>query len=224
MWTAPPASPYPPGPPRAGKGIPWIPIAAATAVVVLVLGALGIWMLVKPDDSASTGMAPTSETTETEPTETTRRTPRTTTPREDPESFDSKLMAVLPRGYDDGVCQPAAAPATGALATVDCGPASPTGGPISARYSLFADQETLDRHFDESVAQNSEVLQCPGSGVDSPTTWHYTQTPDKVEGRIACGTYNDNADVVWTKNADLLLADAQSDTLETLHNWWLKFG
>jgi serine/threonine kinase PknH len=224
MWTAPPASPYPPGPPRAGKGIPWIPIAAATAVVVLVLGALGIWMLVKPDDSASTGMAPTSETTETEPTETTRRTPRTTTPREDPESFDSKLMAVLPRGYDDGVCQPAAAPATGALATVDCGPASPTGGPISARYSLFADQETLDRHFDESVAQNSEVLQCPGSGVDSPTTWHYTQTPDKVEGRIACGTYNDNADVVWTKNADLLLADAQSDNLETLHNWWLKFG
>jgi serine/threonine protein kinase len=212
--------PYPPGPPPAGKGVPWIPIAAAAAVVVLVLGALGIWLLVKPDDSSSTGM-PTTTATETE---TTRRTPRTTTPREDPESFDSKLMAVLPRGYNDGVCHVAAAPATGALATVDCGPASPTGGPISARYSLFADQATLDRHFDESVAQNSEVLQCPGSGVDSPTTWHYTQTPDKVEGRIACGTYNDNADVVWTKNADLLLADAQSDNLEALHNWWLKFG
>ena len=223
MWTAPPASPYPPGQPPAGKAIPWIPIAAAAAVVVLVLGALGIWLLVKPDDSSSTGMAPTSETTETAPTETTRRTPRTT-PREDPDSFASKLLAVLPRGYDDGVCQAAPQPATGALATVDCGPASPTGGPISARYSLFADQETLDRHFDESVAQNSEVLQCPGSGVDSPTTWHYTQTPDKVEGRIACGTYNDNADVVWTKNADLLLADAQSDNLEALHNWWLKFG
>jgi serine/threonine kinase PknH len=131
---------------------------------------------------------------------------------------------MLPRGYDEGVCQPVHPPATGALATVDCGPASPTGGPKSARYSLFADQQTLDRHFDESVAQNSELLQCPGSGVDSPTTWHYTDTPDKVEGRIACGTYNDNADVVWTKNADLLLADAQSSNIEDLHNWWLKFG
>jgi serine/threonine protein kinase len=226
MWTTPPPAPPRPGPqpPRAGKGVPWIPIVAAAAVFVLVLGALGIWWLVAPDDSSSSGMPTTTTTTETEPAETTRRTPRTTTPTENPETFDSKLLAMLPRGYDDDVCRPAHPPATGALATVDCGAASPTGGPANARYSLFADQKTLDTHFDESIAQNSELLQCPGSGVDSPTTWHYTETPDKVEGRIACGTYNNNADVVWTKNADLLLADAQGANLEDLHNWWLKFG
>jgi serine/threonine protein kinase len=227
-WTtAPPPPPRSgPQPKRTGRGVPWVPIVAAGALFVLVLGALGIWWLVRPDDSSSSGMA-TTTTTETEPTETTettRRTPRTTTPTQDPESFDAKLLAMLPRGYDDDACQAVHPPATGALATVDCGAASPIGGPASARYSLFADQLTLDTHFDESIAQDSELLPCPGSGADSPTTWHYTATPDKVEGRIACGTYNNNADVVWTKNADLLLADAQGTNLEDLHNWWLKFG
>jgi serine/threonine kinase PknH len=112
----------------------------------------------------------------------------------------------------------------GALATIDCGAASPTGGPTSARYSLFADQATLEQAFDETSALITVFLQCPGSGTDSPTTWHYTETPDKVEGRIACGTYNDMPDVVYTKNADLLLGDALGQNLEDLHNWWLKFG
>jgi serine/threonine kinase PknH len=230
MWTTPPPPPPAPHqtgprPKRAGKGVPWVPIVAAGALFVLVLGALGIWWLVgdsSSDTSATTTSATETETTET--TETTRRTTRTTTPPPDPESFDAKLLAMLPRGYDDDACQALHPPATSALATVDCGAASPIGGPASARYSLFADQPTLDRHFDESIAQNSELLPCPGSGADSPTTWHYTATPDKVEGRIACGTYNNNADVVWTKNADLLLADAQGTKLEDLHNWWLKFG
>ena len=64
----------------------------------------------------------------------------------------------------------------------------------------------------------------PGSGIDSPTTWHYTDTPANVEGRIACGTYNNGADLVWSKNADLLLADAQGPNMDDLHKWWLKCG
>ena len=83
------------------------------------------------------------------------------------------------------------------------------GGPANARYSLFADQATLDSHFDGAIKENSELFQCPGSGIDSPTTWHYTETPENVEGRIACGTYNNGPDLVWSKNSDLLLADAQ---------------
>ena len=224
MWTAPPASPRPPGPPPKAKGIPWMPIAAAVAVFVLVLGALGIWFLVKPDDSSSTATPTSTTATETEPTETPRRTPRTTAPSVDPESFDGKLLALLPRGYDAGVCQPAHPPVPGALATVDCGQAGPTGGPMSARYSLFADQALLDTGFDQTIAPYSPLLQCPESGVDSPTTWHYTDTPDNVEGRIACGTYQDKPGVTWTKNADLVLGDALGQNLEDLHNWWLKFG
>ena len=174
-------------------------------------------------DTAETST--TAETSERAPR--TTRTTRTTRPpvtAENPDSFDSKLIAVLPRGYDDGVCQPVHPPATGALATVDCGAASPQGGPPNARYSLFADQVALDKAFDESVAANSELVQCPDSGVDSPTTWHFTETPDKVEGRIACGVFNGNQDVAWTVNADMLIGDAQGPNLVDLHNWWLKFA
>jgi serine/threonine-protein kinase len=218
MWTA---APPPPGPPRSGNKVPWIPIAAAAGVLVVVLGALGVWFLVKPGETSSSGPTATTSSETTEPTETTRRTPRTTTTNE--QSFDSKLMALVPRGYDDGVCEAVHPPANGALATVDCGQSSVEGGPASARYSLFADQQTLDTHFDGAVKENSELFQCPGSGIDSPTTWHYTETPAEVEGRIACGTYDTHPDLVWSKNSDLMLADAQSVNIDDLHNWWLKF-
>jgi serine/threonine-protein kinase len=217
MWTA---APPPPGPPRRANKVGWMPIAAAAGVFVLVLGALGIWWLVKPGDSSSSGPTTTSETPQ--PTETTTRPPRTTTTHG--QSFDSKLLALLPTGYDNNVCQQVRPPATGALATVDCGQTSTPGGPANARYSLFADQPTLDSHFDGAIKQNSELFQCPGSGIDSPTTWHYTDTPANVEGRIACGTYNNGPDLVWSKNSDLLLADAQGLNMDDLHKWWLKYG
>jgi serine/threonine-protein kinase len=217
MWTAAPA----PGP-RTGSKVPWLPIAAAVGVFVLVVGGLGIWLLVKPDESTSSQGASSSTSETTEPTETTRRSPRTTTPT-NAQSFDSRLMAVLPHGYDDGVCQAVHPPATDALATVDCGQSAIHGGPANARYSLFADQQTLDAHFDGAIKENSELTQCPGSGIDSPTTWHYTESPANVEGRIACGTYNNSPDLVWSKNSDLLLADAQGPNMDDLHNWWLKF-
>jgi serine/threonine kinase PknH len=219
--TTPP--PLPPGPPRPGNKVPWILIAAAGGILVVVFGALGIWWLVKSGDSPSASTATSLETTEA-PDTTTRRAPRTTTADGNPQSFDSRLMAVLPRGYEDGVCEAAHPPATGALATVDCGQSSIAGGPAKARYSLFADQQTLDAHFDGAVKENSELFQCPGSGVDSPTTWHYTETPAEVEGRIACGTYNNGPDLVWSKNSDLMLADAQGPNMDDLHNWWLKFS
>ena len=53
MWTA--GHRRHQGPRAPGSKVPWIPIAAAAGVFVLVLGALGIWWLVKPDDSSSSG-------------------------------------------------------------------------------------------------------------------------------------------------------------------------
>src|SRR4051812_27480683 len=93
----------------------------------------------------------------TEAPETTTRGPRTTATNE--QSFDSKLMALLPAGYDNDTCQAVHPPATGALATVDCGQASTPSGPANARYSLFADQQTLDAHFDSATKENSELYQ-----------------------------------------------------------------
>ncbi len=213
-------NPPPPGGPTK-KSTAWIPLAAAAAVFALVLGALGVWLVLKKDESTSSVAATTSTTRET----TTRsRPPRTTTPPPNPDSFDSKLFAVLPASYDDGACQAAHPPATGALATVDCTETNVPTGPKVARYSLFADQATLDEHFKEAIAQNSELVKCPGSDLDSPTAWFYNANPDDLAGQVACGVYEGNQDVTWTKDADLLLADAQGPNLEELHNWWNDFG
>jgi serine/threonine-protein kinase len=223
MWSTSPPPPGQPQPPTGGSKIPWIPIAAAAAVFVLILGGLGIWLIAKPDDSSTSTASDSSETTTTETSGRTR-TSRTPTPTQNPDSFEAKLLSILPRGYDDGVCTAASPPATGALATVDCGKASPEGGPENARYSLFADQAALDRAFDDSVAANSELFPCPDANADSPTTWHFTETPDKVEGRIACGVFNGNQDVTWTFNTNLLIGDAQGPDIGGLHSWWLKFA
>lgn len=224
----PPSGPPPSGPQKGGAKTPLVLILSAAAVFAVVLGALGIWWLVKPDDSSSTPVAgPTSTSspqTTTRSREPTRRTRTTTAPPPPTANYDDQLMALLSGGHDSSNCQPISPPAGAALATVDCGPATTPGGPESTRYSLFGDQAALDAAFDGAVEVNSELLQCPGSGIDSPTTWHYNDTPDEVAGQIACGTYNDNPDVVWTNNAGMLLADAQGPDFEALHNWWLQYG
>ncbi|MDX1887378.1 serine/threonine-protein kinase [Mycolicibacterium sp. 120270] len=213
-------------PPPAGpkhKSTTWIPVAAAAAVFVVVLGAFGVWWVLKKDDSSNRSVAATTSTTGE--TTTRSRPPRTTaTPPPESESFDARLFAVLPASYDEGACEAVHPPATGALATVDCTETNVPTGPRIARYSLFADQKTLDEHFQDAIAQNSELVRCPGSDLDSPTAWFYNANPDEVAGQVACGVYEGNQDVTWTKDADLLLADAQSDNLEDLHKWWNDFG
>ncbi len=196
-------------------------------VIVVVLGGIGVWWLLQPDDSATGPVAAPSTSappTTTGSPEPTRRTRTTTAPPPRGESFDAQLMALLSAGHDSSNCEPISPPAGTSIATVDCGQATSPGGPVSTRYSLFADQAALDDAFNEAVLMNAEILECPGSGVDSPTTWNYTETPDQIAGQIACGTYNDRADVVWTNDAGLLLADAQGPDLEALHNWWLQYG
>ena len=223
-WAPPPG---PPGPPAgSGPKAPFILLISAGAVFVVLLGALGVWWLVKPDDSTSGPVA----TRTSVPSDTTRArepTRRTTTPTSAPprtETFDAQLMSLLSTGHDSSNCEPISPPAGASLATVDCGPATTPGGPLSTRYSLFADRAALDAGFDGAVEVNSELLQCPGSRVDSPTTWHYTENPDQIAGMIACGTYNDRPDLVWTNNAAMILADAQGPDLEELHDWWLQYG
>ncbi|OBA88487.1 protein kinase [Mycobacteriaceae bacterium 1482268.1] len=204
------------------KSTTWIPLVAAAAVFVLVLGALGAWWLVKKDDSSNRSVA--SSTSSTRATATKSRPSRTSAPPVNAEPFDAKLLSALPTSYDDSACEPTHPPATDALATVDCGETNGPTGPKVARYSLFADQTTLDQHFKDAIAQNSELVKCPGSDLDSPTAWHYNANPDEVAGQVACGTYDGTPDVTWTKDADLVLADAQGPNLEELHKWWNDFG
>lgn len=231
------APPPPPGPPpgwsspapsgggSGGSKGPMIALLAGGAVIVLVLAALGIYLITRDDDSSSVASSTSSsQAPATSSREPTRRTRTSTTTPPPTESYDQQLMALLAAGHDDSNCQPISPPAESAVATVDCEQNTNPAGPAYTRYSLFGDKPALDAAFQSAIGVNSELLQCPGSGVESPTTWHYTETPDQVAGQIACGTYNNNPDVVWTKDESLLLADAQGPSLEDLHNWWLEFG
>jgi serine/threonine protein kinase len=221
-WTPPP----PPGSgPQGGKKVPWIPIAAAAGVFLLVLAAVGIFFLVKPVDKASGPTTPTMSTATTSGRSTATRT-RTTTPPPsgDPDSFEAKLMALIPPGYPKSVCERAGSPSTGALVTIDCRKSTQPGGPDAARYSLFADLDQLTLHFNESIKENDEVLRCPGATEDSPVEWNYKSDPDVVAGSVACGTYQGNADVMWTQNKELMLADVQSTDMDQLHEWWLNYS
>jgi serine/threonine kinase PknH len=217
-WTAPPSGPLPRATPR--KRNLWIPVAAAGGVFAVALGGLGIWWAVKPEPSAPA--MPTTRTT-TESTETTTRTTRTSPPP-DRDSFDAKLLGLLPRDYSDTACEMVHPPAPGALATVDCGSTQTAGASTAARYSLYADLATLNQQFQQAIEADSQLLQCPGGSVDSPTTWHYNATPNKVEGQLACGIYNNKPNLAWTHESELLLGAAQGSNHDDLHKWWSKYA
>jgi serine/threonine-protein kinase len=169
---------------------------------------------------------PTASTSKTPERSTTTRT-RTTiepTPTEDPDSFQAKLMALIPVGYPTSVCEAASPPSPGALATIDCKKSVQPGGPEAARYSIFADKDQLILHFNESLKEDDEVLRCPGADADSPIDWNFKANPDEVAGQVACGTYQGNADVLWMQYDELMLADVQSTDMAGLHDWWLNYS
>jgi serine/threonine-protein kinase len=230
-WQPPPSGPFPSSGPPGGQPPKrnWVPIIIAAVVAFLLVlgGVVTAVLLMNKDnnggDETTTSASATTSRSTTSSTKTRTPSPPTTPPTTGQSGASARLMSLLPDGYGAGVCKPID-PVTDALATVDCDKNSQTGGPEVARYSLFPDQATLDQHFDTAIKEDDELLQCPGSNVQSPTTWHYTSTPDKVEGRVACGTYKGGPDVLWTRNADLMLADGQGPDLTALHDWWLKYG
>jgi serine/threonine kinase PknH len=230
-WQPPPSGPMPTGPGGQPPKRNWLPIIAAIVAFVIVVIIAVVAVIVIPkmmnsnDESSTTTTTTTSSATTTTSSKTRTTTTRTTTPptTSGTSGASAKLMSILPDGYPSGACKPID-PVTDALATVDCQKNTNTGGPDVARYSLFPDQATLDRHFQTAIKEDDSLQACPGSNTQSPTTWHYTSTPDKVEGQVACGTYKGSPDVLWTRNADLMLADGQGPDITALHQWWLKFG
>jgi hypothetical protein len=221
----PPLGATPPGQkPKGNKG-PLIAVGALVGVAVLVLGAIGIFFLVKDDDNKAgptmTTASPTKSPERSSPTRTRITDP---TPTENPDSFQAKLMALIPTGYPTSVCQAASPPSPGALATIDCDKSVQPGGPEAARYSIFADKDQLTLHFNESLKENEETLRCPGADADSPIDWNFKANPDEVAGQVACGSYKGNADIMWTQYDQLLLADVQSTDMNALHDWWLNYS
>jgi hypothetical protein len=101
----------------------------------------------------------------------------------------------------------------------------PSGfGPSSC--ATAADPGTAAAHFqsDSNPGPNFAPAPCPGAD-GSPSNWNYTSTPDQVEGQILCGTFQNNADVEWTRNSQSLLIDVLGNSdIDALYTWWAHYG
>ena len=190
---------------QAGRCIVFVIVIAAVSVV-------GIWLMMRPSGDrgkASVGNAapPASPA---------------------PSDAQARLLSLLPPGYVPGACTPAT-PEPGsiwvnAVAMVSCGQNNQPGGPTHATYGLFPTPDNLKKAFNDDIG-NVSLVNCPGEGP-SPVGWHYDETPKVVAGMIACGTYNDRANVIWTNDQKLMLSDVSGDpaTVNDLHTWWDNYG
>ncbi|MBW0019135.1 MAG: serine/threonine protein kinase [Mycobacterium sp.] len=210
------------GQPRKQRN-PWPIVAGVIAlVIVLVIAGVGIWLANQPDDNK-----PTATTTSTSPTTTTTTSPFsstvTTTPTND---LQSKLLSMLPNGYSSGACTPTT-PKSGSIwvksvAMVDCSQNDLQGGPSRAVYGLFSNPDVLKQAFNDDIAA-VQLADCPGAGP-SPDGWHHDKTPTVTAGMIACATYKNHPNVIWSNEAKVMLCDVFGDpaTLADLYTWWTK--
>jgi serine/threonine protein kinase len=230
---APPGTPPPGGPtpwslgqqpPPKPKRSPWpIVVGASALVVVLVLAAVGIYVATQDEDNPQPH--PTASSTPT-PT-TTRTSPKTstTTPAGD---LDGQLLGLVPLGYPSGVCT-ATTPKPNtiwadALAMVECEQNINPGGPSRAVYGLFANPNVLKDAFDADI-KLLQMATCP-AGTKNPEPWQHPNAPNVDVGMVACGTYNNHPNMVWSNQVKLLLCDVLGDppSIEDMHTWWTKFG
>ncbi len=233
-WAGPPPSPpqqFAAGPtpwnqpPSKPKRSPW-PIVAGVAavVVVLVIAAVGISLTMGGGDTDNHQAHGTTTNTTTR-TLTTTSSPATTTRAGD---LQRKLVSLLPAGYPSGACKPTTPEANSiwvnAVAMVECDQNTNPGGPSHAVYGLFANADALKTAFDDDIAA-MQLMNCPGGGP-SPDSWHYDKTPTETAGMVACGTYKNHPNLIWSNESKLVLSDVFGDppTIEDLHGWWAKYG
>ncbi len=211
-----------PGPaPVAGRASrrPLMVGAAALGATALVAGAV-IWLTNRDNESPGPAAEPSATTTTT--TTTTKKSTTTSSPpaARDP-AAETALRGLLPAGYPPDACFPAD-PTDGARATFTCAPNRDPGGPTAARYSLMPSADSLQRAFNNLVAESATVI-CPGN-IMSPGAWRHNATPDQVAGTVFCATKDTEQLVAWTTDDKLLLSAASSTnnapTLEQIFAWW----
>ncbi len=132
------------------------------------------------------------------------------------------LAASLSKGYGLNNCT-AQNLTTGELAALTCGQSPDPSGPVQAKYILFSNADNLAGSFKASI--KDDVLTACGDSGQSPTTWH--QGSDTTNsGSVACGTYQNAAEIIWTTDAKNVLSYIRGSNTDvpTLYQWWRANG
>ena len=132
------------------------------------------------------------------------------------------LAGSLSKGYGLNNCtaQPITA---GELAALTCGQSPDPSGPVQARYILFSNGDNLAGSFKTSI--NDDVLTTCGDSGQSPTNWHQGSSSTSA-GQVACGTFQNAAEIIWTTDAKNVLSYIRGSNTDTsaLYQWWRANG
>lgn len=132
------------------------------------------------------------------------------------------LAASLSKGYGLNNCT-AQNLTSGELAALSCGQSPDPSGPVQAKYILFSNSDNLAGSFKASI--KDDVLSACGDSGQSPTTWHQGgSTGDS--GQLACGTYQNAAEIIWTTDSKNVLSyiRGSSTDVAALYQWWRANG
>jgi hypothetical protein len=130
------------------------------------------------------------------------------------------LAGSLSKGYGLNNCT-AQNLTTGELAALTCGQSPDPNGPVQAKYILFNNGDNLAGYFKGSI--KDDLLTTCGD-VQSPTTWHHGSSADA--GSVACGTYQDAAEIIWTTDSKNILSYIRGSNTDVpaLYQWWRANG
>jgi hypothetical protein len=185
----------------------WIGACAAFAALEVLVG-VGVVML-------GPG-APTSTSTTVTGVATTEADAEPFSPAE------QQIIQLLPPGYRASSCTRATNAFPAAIASLDCTDDMHSDTPDFARFTLYNNAESLAADF-YATAEGMAVSPCPG-GNPSPGTWNYGSN-GRPGGNIVCGSVEDQADVAWTRDAQLLLATVNGGpNLDDIYRWWQRYG
>jgi hypothetical protein len=132
------------------------------------------------------------------------------------------LAGSLSKGYGTNNCTPQPITA-GELAALTCGQSPDPSGPVQARYILFNNGDNLAGSFKTSI--NDDVLTNCGDSGQSPTTWHQGSSSSSA-GQVACGTYQNAAEIIWTIDSKNILSYIRGSNTDAsaLYQWWRANG
>ena len=138
------------------------------------------------------------------------------------------LTSTLSKGYTSSNCSPQqVSDVQGSfnatvVAVLQCGQNPDSSGPIGGKYFLFANSADTASSFTKLISSDT-LANC--GDAKSPTTWHQGSSTANG-GKLACGTYQNGAEIIWTNDAKNVLSyiSASNTDVGSLFQWWRANG